>query len=276
MTTTLTAAAIQMVSTADFNKNLSLAEELLKSAAEMGAKLAVLPENWAYMGEKDTDKLKYAEEEGEGPIQAFMQDAAKKFELMLIGGAIPIKTGVDHRVYNSCLVYKPDGDCIARYDKIHLFDVSLDDSGHESYQESNTIAPGDTVVVANTALGNIGLSICYDIRFPELYRDMLSKDISIITVPSAFTETTGERHWQTLLRARAIENLCFVIAPNQGGKNSVDRATWGHSMIIDPWGDILASMEKGNGVICAELDLDKLRTLRENFPSLQHMRLNKK
>lgn len=190
-----------------------------------------------------------------------------------MGGTVPLDCGDDNRVYNSCLLYTPDGDMAARYDKIHLFDVNVDDAGKESYNESATISSGSDIVVATTPFATLGMSVCYDLRFPELYRHLLDKGADIFTVPSAFTATTGRRHWETLLKARAVENLCYVIASNQGGQNTAKRSTWGHSMIIDPWGDILASLEQGPGVACAELDLGKLENLRESFPALQHRKL---
>jgi nitrilase len=239
----------------------------------LDAKLIVLPENWAFMGQHEDEKLEYAEDFGVGHIQTFMQKAAQTHGIYLVGGAIPLKTGFDHRVFNSCLVYDPEGETIARYDKIHLFDVTLDEEARESYKESNTIAHGTHPVVADTLYGKIGLSICYDLRFPELYQKLSPQDLFALTVPSAFTETTGKAHWETLLKARAIENQCYVIAPNQGGAHSKSRRSWGHSMIISPWGDILAKIETGNGVITANLDLNKLISLRKNFPTLNHKRI---
>jgi nitrilase len=181
---------------------------------------------------------------------------------------------VANKVRPACLLYDPEGKCIFRYDKIHLFDVTVDEDSEESYQESSTLEAGDEIVVAETPLGNIGMSICYDLRFPELYRAMHKDDVNIITVPSAFTATTGETHWDSLLRARAIENLCYVIASNQGGQHINDRETWGHSMIIDPWGEILDCVEKGPGFAIADIDLEKQKTLRRNFPCLEHRQLN--
>ena len=272
------AAAIQMVSTADVAINLNVAGELLDKAAAMGAKLVVLPENWPLMGNSERDKLAYQESYGSGPFQDFLAGKARSLDLWLLGGSIPLSTGDPDHVYNSCLLYDPDGRCIARYDKIHLFDVSVDKDGKETYRESDTFTPGKEITVAKTPFGNIGISICYDLRFPELYRNMLSQDISIIAVPSAFTQTTGKQHWEILLRARArvlfrsraVENLCYVIAAAQGGQHNEKRATWGHSMIVGPWGDILASMETGAGIICADLDLQHLHTIRRSFPALEH------
>jgi len=273
MPDSLLAAAIQMVSTSDVDANLRTAGDLLDQAAAMGTQLAVLPENWPLMGTTDRDKLLCQESYGRGPLQEFMSARARELGLWLIGGSIPLAAGDADHVYNSCLVYDPEGRCVSRYDKIHLFDVNIGRDGDESYRESDSISPGQEVIVVNTPFGNIGISICYDLRFPELYRSMLSRDVKIITVPSAFTRTTGKQHWELLLRSRAVENLCFVIAAGQGGQNNEKRATWGHSMIIGPWGDILASMDSGPGVVCANLNLLHLHTIRESFPALDHRRL---
>lgn len=273
MVDSLRAAAIQMVSTSDVDANLQSAGDLLREAAAKGAQLAVLPENWPLMGNTDRDKLLCQESFGHGPLQEFMSSRARELGLWLIGGSIPLEGEDPEHVYNSCLVYDPAGDCTARYDKIHLFDVNVDQEGNETYRESDSISPGRDITVAGTPFGNVGISICYDLRFPELYRSMLSRDITIITVPSAFTRTTGKQHWEILLRARAVENLCFVIAAGQGGQNNSQRATWGHSMIIGPWGDILASMEAGPGVVCTDLDLRQTHTIRNSFPALEHRKL---
>ena len=273
MPDSLRAAAIQMVSTADVETNLRSAGNLLDQAASMGAQLAVLPENWPLMGNTDSDKLVCQERYGHGPLQEFLAGRARELGLWLIGGSIPLATGSPDRVYNSCLVYDPEGNCSARYDKIHLFDVNVGRDGSEAYRESDSITPGREITVAATPFGNIGISICYDLRFPELYRRMLSRDITIITVPAAFTRTTGKQHWELLLRSRAVENLCFVIAAGQGGQHNEKRATWGHSMIIGPWGDILAATETGPGVVYADLDLRQLHTIRKSFPALEHRQL---
>ena len=270
MNESLRAAAIQMVSTAEVETNLKTAGELLDEAALTGAKLAVLPENWPLMGYHERDKLAYQEDFGSGPLQEFLSGKARSLGLWLLGGSIPLSTGDPDHVYNSSLLYDPEGKCTSRYDKIHLFDVSVDGEGKETYRESDTYIPGRDVTVAKTSFGNIGISICYDLRFPELYRRMLSRDVAIIAVPSAFTQTTGKQHWEILLRARAVENLCYVIAAAQGGQHNEKRATWGHSMIIGPWGDILASMETGPGVVCADLNLQYLHATRKSFPALEH------
>jgi nitrilase len=265
-------AALQMVSKADIGENLEVAADLIRQAAEQQARLAVLPEYFPIIGRDETEKLRYQEPYGAGPLQDFLGSNARRHGIWLVGGSIPLSTGDPERVTNSCLLYNPDGACVARYDKIHLFDVRVG-GGAEAYNESNTMRAGDQVVVAGTPYGNIGMSICYDLRFPELYRRMLGQQAVILTVPSAFTETTGRKHWELLLRARAVENLCYVIAPNQGGTHAAGRRTWGHSMIISPWGEILGALELGTGLVCAELDLRGQRELRSTFPALQHARL---
>lgn len=263
-----------MVSTADVESNLDEASRLLQEAAEKGAKLVVLPEYFPLISDDETAKLQHKEVFGTGPLQIFLAEHARKYGFWLVGGTIPLATEQADKVSSSCLLHDPQGLCVSRYDKIHLFNVDVSDDKQESYNESTTIIAGEQIVVAETPFANIGMSVCYDLRFPELYRQMLEKDVSIITIPSAFTETTGKRHWEMLLRARAVENLCFVIAPNQGGQHSDTRFTWGHSMIIDPWGDILGSLEKGPGVVVADIDLASQQALRSSFPALQHRKLH--
>jgi nitrilase len=265
-------AALQMVSTADLKANLDTAEALIRRAAEQKARLAVLPENFTIISADETAKLRHREPFGSGPLQDFLAGNARYNGIWVMGGTIPLESDDPERVYNSCLLYDADGACVARYDKIHLFDVKVG-GGNESYNESKTMVPGDQVVVAETPFGNIGMSICYDLRFPELYRRLSDQQAVILTVPSAFTETTGRKHWELLLRARAVENLCYIIAPNQGGEHAAGRRTWGHSMIIDPWGEVLGELDTGPGVVCAELDLGRQRDLRESFPALNHARL---
>jgi nitrilase len=263
-------AAIQMISTAEVGENLHSASELIDQAVEQGANFLLLPENFPFMGHEEHDKVAILESFGKGPIQDFLSEQSQKHGIWLMGGTIPLQASDANKVRPACLLYDPQGKCTSRYDKIHLFDVTVDEDSEESYQESNTLEAGDEIVVAKTPFGNIGMSICYDLRFPELYRAMHKNDVNIITVPSAFTATTGEAHWESLLRARAIENLCYVIASNQGGKHINDRETWGHSMIIDPWGNILDCIERGPGFAIAEIDLEKQVTLRKNFPGLEH------
>jgi nitrilase len=273
MVDTLRAAAVQMVSGPDLQANLDAAADLIAQAATQGARLVLLPEYWPLISDDDHAKLDHGEPPGGGPLQEFLAGAAKRHGIWLAGGAIPIASGIAGKIYSRCPVYDPEGRCIARYDKIHLFDVSVDTGDKESYKESATILPGESVVVCNAPFANLGLSICYDLRFPELYRRMLGADVGIILAPSAFTATTGKKHWELLLRARAVENLCFVIAANQGGRNTPKRATWGHSMIVDPWGEVLAELPEGPGVVCADLDLAQQRRIRATFPALRHHRL---
>ena len=262
-------AAIQMASGPNVAANLAEAERLIGSAVEQGAKLVALPEYFAIMGLKDTDKVAVREVEGKGPIQKFLGQMAKKHKIWLIGGSIPLESSLPNKVRNSCLVYDDKGKQVARYDKIHLFGLDL---GNEHYKEEKTIEAGDRVVVVETPFGKIGLSICYDLRFPELYRAM--KDVDIIVVPSAFTDTTGKAHWETLVRARAIENLAYVLAPAQGGYHLSGRETHGNSMIVDPWGVILDRLPRGSGVVVAGMNPAYQTSLRKSLPALKHRTLN--
>jgi len=265
-------AAIQMNSQSDVQGNLALADELLAGAAADGCKLAVLPENFALMPEKGRDKASHAEDEGEGPIQAFLADAARRHGLWIVAGSLPLRSPEAERVYGGCLVYDTDGVLQAVYRKIHLFDVKLPDH-EESYQESWSMYPGDEPVTVATPAGCIGLTICYDVRFPELYRTLVDEGATFFTVPAAFTRVTGEAHWVTLLRARAIENLAYVVAPGQYGEHPDNRATYGHSVIIDPWGKVLAEQAEGNCFVAAEIDPDLPAKLRCEFPALTNRRL---
>jgi nitrilase len=258
-------AGIQMASGPHVSANLAEAERLIEIAAEQGAKLVALPEYFAIMGIKDTDKIKAREEEGDGPIQRFLSKMAKKHNIWLIGGSVPIKASVANKVRNACLVFDPNGKLAARYDKIHLFGL---DMGNEKFSEQDTIEPGEGIVVLNTPLGNIGLSICYDLRFPEMFRAM--GEVDLLVVPSAFTETTGKAHWEPLIRARAIENLCYVLAPAQGGYHLSGRETHGNSMIVDPWGVILDRLPRGSGVVIAGINPAYQAGLRNSLPALKH------
>jgi nitrilase len=233
----------------------------------------VLPENFAIMGLSEADKVAIAEVPGEGPIQQFLSQQASKHGIWIVGGTIPIESGSMGKVYSSSLLYNSQGEMISRYDKIHLFDVVLEDSS-ESYNESETIEPGDDVVVVDTPFGKLGMAVCYDLRFPELFRAMADVGMEICVLPSSFTSITGRAHWESLLRARAIENLCYIIAPDQGGYHKNGRETYGDSMIIDPWGVVLNRLPHGTGVVVSDIDLEKLRKTRKNFPALQHKRLN--
>jgi nitrilase len=263
-------AGVQMASGPHVSANLSEAERLIEIAAAQGAKLVALPEYFAIMGMKDTDKVAVREKEGQGQIQRFLAKMAKKHQIWLIGGSIPLEASVPDKVRNSCLVYDPSGKQVARYDKIHLFGLDL---GNEHYREETTIEAGEQVVVVeNTPLGRIGLSICYDLRFPELYRAMGAVDL--IVVPSAFTEATGKAHWETLVRARAIENQCYVLAPAQGGYHLSGRETHGNSMIVDPWGVVLDRLPRGSGVVISSLNAAYLASRRESLPALKHRTLH--
>lgn len=258
-------AAIQMASGPYVSANLSEAERLIEVAANQGAKLVVLPEYFAIMGLKEIDKVTVREEAGKGPIQNFLSKMAKKHGIWLIGGSVPMVSNFPNKVRNSCLVYNDKGVQVARYDKIHLFGLDL---GNEHYHEENTIESGDTVTVVDTPFGKIGLSICYDLRFPELYRAM--GEVNIIVIPSAFTDTTGKAHWESLIRARAIENLSYVIAPAQGGYHLSGRETHGNSMIVDPWGVILDRLPRGSGVVIATMNPQYQASLRTSLPALKH------
>lgn len=262
-------AALQTVSGPDVSANLAVAGALVDAAAAGGATLAVLPEYFGIMGLRDTDKLAARERPGQGPIQDFLAATARRLGLWLVGGSVPLDAGRDDRVYNSCLVYSPAGDLAARYDKIHLFGLAL---GEERFSEARTILPGNSVSAVTTPFGRIGLSICYDLRFPELYRAMGTVDA--ILVPAAFTATTGAAHWDILLRARAIENQAYVIAPAQGGVHPSGRRTHGHSLIVDPWGTVVAERtEDGPGVVLADLDPAVLARVRDSLPALEHRTL---
>lgn len=260
-------ALVQMVSSANVSDNLQQIRLLLQQAREQNVELVVLPENFAFMGMNEGDKVKMAEEEGQGPIQEQVRALAQDLGLWIIAGTIPIKAAKE-KVRAACFVYDDSGAQVARYDKIHLFDVRV--SEQEAHQESKTIEPGSDVVVVDTPVGRVGLSICYDLRFPELYFKLLNKGAQIFTVPSAFTAVTGLAHWEVLLRARAIENLAYVLAPNQGGEHKNGRRTYGHSMIVDPWGRIVAEKDSGIGLITAVIDLDRVHHLRQHFPSVSH------
>ena len=262
-------AAIQMASGPNVAANLAEAERLIAAAVKQGAKLIALPEYFAIMGLKDTDKVAIKETEGHGLIQSFLSRIAKKHQIWLIGGSLPLACDNPKKVRNSCLVYNDKGKQVARYDKIHLFGFNL---GTEHYQEENTIDPGNQIVVLDTPYGRVGLSLCYDLRFPELYRAM--PNVDIIIVPSAFTATTGKAHFETLIRARAIENLAYVIAPAQGGYHLSGRETHGDTMIVDPWGVVLDRLPRGSGIVVAGINADYQASLRNSLPALKHRTLD--
>ena len=258
-------AAVQMASSPQVASNLIEAERLIALAVKQGAKVVVLPEYFCIMGIKDIDKVTVREKIGDGPIQQFLAKMARQHKIWLIGGTVPITSNYPNKVRNSCLVYNDKGLQVARYDKIHLFGLDL---GNEHYHEENTIESGNEIVVVETPYGKIGLSVCYDLRFPELYRAM--GQVDMIVVPSAFTETTGKAHWETLIRARAIENLCYVIAPAQGGYHLSGRETHGNSMIVDPWGVVLDRLPRGSGIVIANINRDYQASLRQSLPALKH------
>ncbi len=262
-------AAIQMASGPNVEGNLNEARRLIANAVEQGAKLVVLPEFFAIMGMNEQDKLRVCEPAGQGPIQSFLSEVARKHKIWLIGGSIPLAANVPNKVRNSLLVFDETGAQVARYDKIHLFNLTL---GTEQYNEASTIEAGDKVVVVDSPFGRIGLAICYDLRFPELFRAM--KDVNIIVLPSAFTATTGKMHWEPLVRARAIENLAYVIAAGQGGYHVNGRETHGHSMIVDPWGRVMDELQRGSGVVIADINPSYQASLRKSLPALSHRTLN--
>jgi nitrilase len=269
-------AAVQMVSTPRIDDNLARASTLVAQAARQGAELVVLPEYFCLMGLQDRDKLAVAEAPGQGPIQSALSDLARQHGLWLVGGTLPLAIDGDPgHATNTSLVFGPDGALAARYDKIHLFRF---DDGERRYDEAATLQPGTQPVAfdATTRDGSVqrvGLSVCYDLRFPELYRRLMQPPCSVLVVPAAFTWPTGQAHWELLLRARAVENQCVVIASAQGGQHENGRRTWGHSMVIDPWGTVLAVQDEGEGVVVAELDPARLQQVRAQLPALQHRRL---
>jgi nitrilase len=262
-------AAIQMVSGISVQDNLRAARGLLEEAAAAGAELAVLPEYFCVMGHKDSDKLAVRERFGEGPIQAFLREAARDLGMAIVGGTVPLEAGDDAHVRNTSLAFSASGELLARYDKVHLFKY---DNGRERYDEARVIEAGGDPVTFELASRDarawrIGMSVCYDLRFPELYRALRA---DVLLVPSAFTYTTGQAHWELLLRARAVENLAYVIAPAQGGTHENGRRTWGHSMVVDPWGAVLAQREVDAGVVLADLHAARLEQVREQLPALEH------
>ncbi|MDV6344439.1 carbon-nitrogen hydrolase family protein [Nitrosomonas sp. Is37] len=262
---TLRVAAIQMASGPSVSANLEEAFRLIELAVSQEAKLVVLPEYFCIMGLRDTDKLSVREQPGEGMVQSFLSETAKRFGIWLVGGSVPLESQISDKIYNSCLVYNNEGRQVARYDKIHLFGLEL---GEERFAEEKTIKAGDKVVAIDSPFGRIGLSICYDLRFPELYR--LMGKVDIILAPSAFTAITGKAHWETLIRARAIENQAYVIAPAQGGFHVSGRETNGDSMIVDPWGVVIDRLARGSGVVVATLDRAYQSSVRASLPALEH------
>lgn len=263
-------AAIQMTSGADVAANLEQARPLLEDAANRGAQLAVLPENFSFLGLRDTDKREIAETDGSGPVQDFLCETASRLRMWIVAGTTPIKAaGADGRVAAASLVYDAAGKRVARYDKIHLFDVDIPGKA-EKYRESANVAPGSRIAVIDTPVGKVGLSVCYDVRFPELFRRASAAGAQILTVPSAFTVPTGRAHWEILLCARAIENLCYVVAAAQSGFHPNGRETYGDSLIVDYWGRILQRLPRGRGCIVVPVDRQAQAETRRNFPALQH------
>jgi deaminated glutathione amidase len=264
-------AAIQMASSPNVSSNLLEAGKLIAEAAEAGAKLVALPENFAIMGMNEFDKVAVREQEGSGPIQDFLSAVAKKYGVWVVGGTIPLAADDQTKVRAACLVFNDQGERVGRYDKVHLFDVSVPDT-NEEYRESNSIEAGHSSLVVDTPFGKMGVAVCYDLRFPEFFRNMSKEQLDLLIVPAAFTAETGAAHWEVLLRARAIENLCYVVAPNQGGFHVNGRKTFGHSMVIDPWGVVLDCYKTGSGFVTADVDLERLEKIRQSFPVLEHRR----
>ena len=263
-------AAVQMVSSPDWPANREAAARLIAQAATAGAQLVALPEYFCVMGRRDTDKLALAEPAGSGPIQRFLASSAREHGVWLVGGTLPVLTEVPGQVLNRSIVFAPDGKPAAHYDKAHLFAF---DNGRESYDEGRTLRAGDQCVALQAGALRVGLSICYDLRFPELYRALMRQPCDLLVVPAAFTHTTGQAHWELLLRARAVENQCYVLAAAQGGTHLNGRRTWGHSMVIDPWGEVLDEQDEGEGFVMAEVQRERIAQVRAQLPALAHRRL---
>ena len=262
-------AALQMASGPQLQVNLMEAGRLIKEAAAQGAEMVVLPETFVLMGKQEQERLAIAETAGDGPIQQFLQQQAQKYKVWIVAGTIPIRSDDPDHAYATSFLYNAQGEVVARYDKIHLFDAMVGEN-RDTYTESAATKPGTQPVVVDTPFGRLGMSVCYDLRFPELYRRLSEAGAQILVVPSAFTEITGKAHWEVLLRARAIENLCYVVAAAQGGYHVNGRTTYGHSMVVDYWGNILNMREKGAGIVTASLDLAGLEQQRKTFPVLSH------
>lgn len=265
-------AAIQMASGPNVNANLLETERLITEAAQGGAELVVLPENFAIMGATELDKVAVREIEGVGPIQEFLAQQAKKHGVWIVGGTVPMAATSDNKILAACLVYNAEGECVARYDKIHLFDVSLQ-NGAEQYTESETIEHGEELVVIDSPFGRMGVAICYDLRFPEMFRRMLDLDVELLVLPAAFTAITGKAHWEVLVRARAIENLCYMVAAAQGGYHVNGRETHGDSMVVNPWGTVIDRLPRGSGVVLADINREELAAIRRSLPAISHRRL---
>jgi predicted amidohydrolase len=266
-------AGIQMASGPNVSANMIETARLISLAAEAGARLIVLPENFAIMGMKEQDKVAIREKPGSGPIQHFLSEQASKNKVWLVGGTVPMEASDPHKVRAACLLVNDQGQQVARYDKAHLFDVQIYQS-EERYRESETIEAGDEVVVVDTPFGKLGLAVCYDLRFPELFRNMVNHGAELIAIPSAFTAKTGKAHWEVLVRARAIENLCYVVAAGQGGYHINGRESYGDSMIVDPWGQILDRLTSGSGFVIADYDRQQIAKVRRSFPVLDHRKIS--
>jgi len=265
-------AAIQMASGPNVSANLLETGRLVAEAVETGAELVVLPENFAFMGKHERDLIALRETDGGGPLQDFLGQLARKHGIWLVGGTVPLQAQDPDKVRSACLLFDARGERVARYDKMHLFDVHLVDAD-ERYVESAAIEPGDQIVVVDSPFGRLGLAVCYDLRFPELFRAMLDQDAELLVIPSSFTAITGKAHWEVLVRARAVENLAYVVAAAQGGYHISGRETHGHSMIVDPWGTVLAQVSRGNGIISSPLDRNYQAMVRRTFPTIRHRRL---
>jgi len=261
-------AAVQMVSGPDVEENLAAAASLIGEAVAGGAQLIVLPEYFAIISADETAKVRMREPAGEGPLQRFLSETAARHGVWLVGGSVPLQATTDGKVRNTALVFDPQGKRVARYDKLHLFGFR---KGTEHYEESRTIEPGEEVVAFDAPFGRVGVAICYDLRFPELFRAM--GDVALIVMPAAFTATTGAAHWEVLLRARAIENQCYVLASAQGGTHPSGRRTWGDSLLIDPWGEVVARLASGPGVVIGDIDRLRIAAVRESLPALRHRRM---
>jgi len=266
------AAAVQMASGPNVGANLIEAERLIANAVDAGAQLVVLPENFAHFGIEPTDVLQHREADGDGPLQTFLSQQAQRHAIWLVGGTIPLFCSVQDRAKSACLIFDPSGERLARYDKMHMFDVRHPEVD-EQYRESDVMESGDDILVLDMPFGRLGVAICYDLRFPEQFRQMAASGVDVIAVPSAFTALTGQAHWDVLVRARAIENLCYVVASGQGGYHLNGRETHGNSMIVDPWGSVMDQLPQGSGFVSATLDRERLDSVRRNFPALNHMRL---
>ncbi len=266
---TLAVAAVQLCSGTDVEANLAAAESATRQAVAAGARLVVLPEYFPFMGMKDRDKLALQENPGDGPIQRRLAELAAQAGCWLVAGTIPVRAADPERPFGRCIVYRDDGSVAGSYDKIHLFDVDVADETRR-YRESSACTPGADTLVVDTPWGGLGIAVCYDLRFPELFRRLVDRGALLLAVPAAFTARTGEAHWEMLLRARAVENQCFVIASAQGGHHENGRDTWGHSMVVDPWGRRLTQLGREPGLAEATLDFAELAQLRETFPALRH------